>query len=89
MPTIEQRQDAFLPTPYPQNHAANLHELEDGTLLCTWFAGTQEGMADIFVLLSRRDPRSDSGASRKSCPRMTRARNRTPSCSKPQTGRSG
>lgn len=59
MPTSKQRQDAFLPTPYLQNHAANLHELEDGTLLCTWFAGTQEGMADIFVLLSRRDPVSE------------------------------
>lgn len=58
MPTIEQRQDAFLPTPFAQNHAANLHELEDGSLLCTWFAGTQEGMADIFVLLARRDPLS-------------------------------
>ncbi|WNW10253.1 exo-alpha-sialidase [Pseudomonas sp. DTU_2021_1001937_2_SI_NGA_ILE_001] len=58
MPTIEQRQEAYLPTPYAQNHAANLHELADGTLLCTWFAGTQEGMADIFVLLSRRDPQS-------------------------------
>lgn len=58
MPT-EHRQDAFLPTPYAQNHAANLHQLSDGTLLCTWFAGTQEGMADIFVLLSRRAPGGD------------------------------
>lgn len=58
MSISEQRQDAFLPTPYAQNHAANLHELADGTLLCTWFAGTQEGMADIFVLLSRRDPQT-------------------------------
>jgi predicted neuraminidase len=58
MSISEQRQDTFLPTPYAQNHAANLHELADGTLLCTWFAGTQEGMADIFVLLSRRDPQT-------------------------------
>lgn len=58
MPTPETRQDAFLPTPYAQNHAANLHELADGTVLCTWFSGTQEGMADIFVLLSRRDPQT-------------------------------
>ncbi|MCI8211573.1 glycosyl hydrolase [Pseudomonas sp. S25] len=58
MPISNQRQDAFLPTPYAQNHAANLHELADGTVLCTWFAGTQEGMADIFVLLSRRDPQT-------------------------------
>ncbi|UZE31360.1 sialidase family protein [Pseudomonas asplenii] len=55
----DQRQDAFLPTPYAQNHAANLHELADGTLLCTWFAGTQEGMADIFVLLSRKSPEGE------------------------------
>lgn len=60
MPTTEiaiaGRQDSFLPTPYPQNHAANLLAQPDGTLLCTWFAGTQEGKADISVLLSRRDP---------------------------------
>ncbi|WP_288492902.1 exo-alpha-sialidase [uncultured Pseudomonas sp.] len=53
---IAGRQDSFLPTPYPQNHAANLLAQPDGALLCTWFAGTQEGKADISVLLSRRDP---------------------------------
>lgn len=55
---IAGRQDSFLPTPYPQNHAANLLAQPDGILLCTWFAGTQEGKADISVLLSRRDPKT-------------------------------
>ncbi len=35
----DQRQDAFLPTPYAQNHAANLHELADGDALPIWDPG--------------------------------------------------
>lgn len=44
---------AMLPSDYPQNHAANLLVLPNGDLLCTWFAGTQEGVADISILCSR------------------------------------
>lgn len=47
------RRDAMLPSDCPQNHAANLLPLPDGSLLCTWFAGTQEGIADISIYLSR------------------------------------
>lgn len=47
------RRDAMLPSDCPQNHAANLLPLPDGNLLCTWFAGTQEGIADISIYLSR------------------------------------
>ncbi|MFO6297713.1 sialidase family protein [Rahnella selenatireducens] len=46
------RRDAMLPSDCPQNHAANLLPLPDGSLLCTWFAGTQEGIADISIYLS-------------------------------------
>lgn len=42
-----------IPTLFPHNHASNLLVLENGDLLCTWFAGSREGKADISVLLSR------------------------------------
>ena len=42
-----------IPAPNVQNHAANLCELSNGDLLCVWFSGTQEGMSDISVYLSR------------------------------------
>ncbi|PPD15582.1 MAG: glycosyl hydrolase [Methylobacterium sp.] len=48
--------EAFLPSPCPQNHAANLMTLGDGSLACVWFGGTQEGMADISVHVSRLEP---------------------------------
>jgi predicted neuraminidase len=50
------QQEAFLPSPCPQNHAANLMTLGDGSLACVWFGGTQEGMADISVHFSRLEP---------------------------------
>lgn len=54
------QREAFLPSPSPQNHAANLMVLGDGSIGCVWFGGTQEGMADISVHFSRLAP----GASR-------------------------
>lgn len=45
--------EAFIPSPCPQNHAANLMTLGDGSLACVWFGGTQEGMADISVHFSK------------------------------------
>ena len=48
--------EAFIPSPCPQNHAANLMTLGDGSLACVWFGGTQEGMADISVHFSRLAP---------------------------------
>lgn len=50
------QQEAFIPSPCPQNHAANLMTLGDGSLGCVWFGGTQEGMADISVHFSRLAP---------------------------------
>ncbi len=44
---------AMLPSSCPQNHAANILPLPDGALMCVWFAGTQEGIADISVWGSR------------------------------------
>ncbi|MBQ7487516.1 MAG: exo-alpha-sialidase [Clostridia bacterium] len=46
--------EAFLPTGgYPTAHAPALVELEDGTMLCCWFAGTYEGSADVHIICSR------------------------------------
>ncbi len=50
------RQDAYLPSPCVQNHAANLAFLDDGTLTCVWFGGTMEGMGDISIYMSRLAP---------------------------------
>lgn len=49
---------AMLPSTCPQNHAANLLPLPDGSLMCVWFGGTQEGVADISVWGSRLLPGS-------------------------------
>jgi predicted neuraminidase len=58
-PALAGREDAFLPSPCVQNHAANLAFLADGTLTCVWFGGTMEGMGDISVYLSRLAPGAD------------------------------
>ncbi|QHM69825.1 sialidase family protein [Mixta intestinalis] len=55
-----QRLMAMLPSACPQNHAANLLPLPNGDLLCVWFGGTQEGIADISIYCSR----LNKGASR-------------------------
>lgn len=48
-----QRADAYIPSNCIQNHASNLLVLDNGDLLCTWFAGTQEGISDIHIYISR------------------------------------
>ena len=47
------QKEAYLTSPSPQNHAANLMSLADGSLACVWFGGTQEGMADISIHFAR------------------------------------
>ncbi|WP_028033812.1 exo-alpha-sialidase [Chelativorans sp. J32] len=42
-------QEAFLPSPMVQNHAAFMDFFEDGTLFCLWFGGTLEGKSDICI----------------------------------------
>ncbi|WP_297197752.1 exo-alpha-sialidase [uncultured Pluralibacter sp.] len=51
---------AMLPSECPQNHAANVLPLPDGTLMCVWFGGTQEGIADISIWSSRLAPGSQT-----------------------------
>lgn len=46
--------EAMLPPgPYATAHAPALLELENGDLLCAWFAGSYEGSADVSVVCSR------------------------------------
>ena len=46
--------EAMLPPgPYATAHAPTLLELENGDLLCAWFAGSYEGSADVSVICSR------------------------------------
>ncbi len=45
-------------TPYNSCHAADLLELPNGDMLCCWFAGTDEGNADVSIVLSRLDAAS-------------------------------
>ncbi|WP_207857737.1 sialidase family protein [Lucifera butyrica] len=47
------RVEAYLPSNCLQNHASNIMPLANGDLLCVWFAGTQEGMSDISIYMSR------------------------------------
>lgn len=46
------RVEALLPSPMIQNHAAFLHLLPDGALVCAWFGGTLEGKSDISIFAS-------------------------------------
>lgn len=46
-------EEALLPSPCVQNHAANLLELPGGELGCVWFGGTQEGKSDISIHFAR------------------------------------
>ena len=47
------RFEAYLPTYCVQNHASNIMPLKTGDILCAWFSGTQEGIADISIYMSR------------------------------------
>jgi predicted neuraminidase len=48
-----ERIEALLPNYCVQSHASNIMPLENGDFLCVWFAGTQEGVADISIYMSR------------------------------------
>jgi predicted neuraminidase len=54
------RIDAYLPAATVQNHASNLIALDNGDVLCAWFGGTQEGVPDISIYLSRLDKGSST-----------------------------
>ncbi|HJC23029.1 MAG TPA: exo-alpha-sialidase [Candidatus Eisenbergiella merdavium] len=45
--------EGLIPNPYDSCHAADLLELQNGDMLCCWFAGSNEGNADISIVVSR------------------------------------
>ncbi|MDE6951337.1 MAG: exo-alpha-sialidase [Lachnospiraceae bacterium] len=45
--------EALIPNQFDSVHAADLLELENGDLLAAWFAGSNEGNADISIAVSR------------------------------------
>lgn len=51
---------AAIPAATIQSHASNLLQLPDKTLLCAWFGGSQEGLPDIRIWLSRQEPGSSA-----------------------------
>ena len=46
-------EEALLPSPCVQNHAANLMVMPSGDIGCVWFAGSQEGKSDISIHMSQ------------------------------------
>lgn len=53
------RDEALLPSPVVQNHAAFLTELADGAIICAWFGGSLEGKSDICIRASVLLPGAD------------------------------
>lgn len=51
--TTSPRSESYLPSPTIQSHASNLLLLPSGDLLCAWFGGSQEGIPDISIYVSR------------------------------------
>lgn len=51
--TSPARSEAYLPSDCVQSHASNIMPLNNGDLLCVWFSGTQEGIPDISIYMSR------------------------------------
>ena len=51
----ETRTAMFLPMIFESCHAANLIELQNHDIMCTWFAGSGEGNPDNTVVLSKLD----------------------------------
>jgi predicted neuraminidase len=45
--------ESLIPNPFTSCHAADLLELPNEDILCCWFAGSDEGNADISIVMSR------------------------------------
>lgn len=55
----DQHIKAYILTTYQDNHASNLIELENGDILCVWFAGLAEGAPDVKIVMARLDRGAD------------------------------
>ena len=77
--------ESLIPNPWESCHAPDLLELENGDLLCCWFAGSREETPTSALRWPACLPTPNSGSSR-SLSRMTRpAVSRTHHCSKTPT----
>ena len=56
--------ESLIPNPWQSCHAPDLLELDNGDLLCCWFAGSWEGNADVSIAVAR----LEAGASQWSTP---------------------
>lgn len=56
---LRDREEAVLPSPVVQNHAAFLSRANDGRLDCLWFGGSLEGKSDICIWRSSLAPGAD------------------------------
>jgi predicted neuraminidase len=79
--------------PFPSAHASTILELPDGTILCAWFGGTDEGAPDVEIWLASRAP-SVGGAGRWTEPRRVAGEPGVPSWNpvlalEPQGGEGG
>lgn len=52
--------EAKIPSFCIQNHASNIMPLSNGDILCVWFSGTQEGISDISIYMSRLNKGEDT-----------------------------
>jgi len=52
-PAIETEEFIFIDPPFASCHASTLTQTHSGSLLCAWFAGTEEGAADVGIWLSQ------------------------------------
>lgn len=46
-------EEAFLPPLFASSHASNMLLLKNGDLLCFWFSGSDEGEANVGIVMSR------------------------------------
>jgi hypothetical protein len=61
---VEEKKEAKVPTLRVQTHPTNLMPLKNGDIPCVWFSGTQEGMGDFSVCLSRLKTGASRGTGR-------------------------
>jgi predicted neuraminidase len=45
--------EAYIPIKFASSHAANLFDLPNGDILCTWYSGSWENESDLAIVLSR------------------------------------
>lgn len=55
MPQVVESEFVYDQSIYPETHSASIVELEDGTLLATYFGGTKERNPDVCVFTQRKE----------------------------------